>query len=68
MGEKGKAFAKGGCGCLMAFVVIGLLCVLLGGRMHLDIGGAILLFVIGGVIGLIALAIYSKGKRDAERE
>ena len=42
----GKAFAKGGCGCLVAFLVIGILCVAFGGHMHIDPGGAILLFVI----------------------
>jgi len=62
MGEKTEAFTKGGCGCLIAFLVIGLLCVLVGGSVHIDIGGAIALFLIGGVIGLVVLAIYNKGK------
>jgi len=66
MGEKGTALAKGGCGCLIAFVVIGLLVALVGGNVNIDIGGAILLFVVGGIIGLIVLAIYNKGKRDAD--
>lgn len=65
MGEKGNAFAKGGCGCLVGFVVLGLLVALLGGSFHIDLGGAIMLFVIGGVVGLIYLSIYNKGKRDA---
>ncbi|MBN1975034.1 MAG: hypothetical protein JW787_15440 [Sedimentisphaerales bacterium] len=65
MSDKGEAFVKGGCGCLIAFIVIGLSCVLIGGHMHIDIFGAILLFAIGGVIGLIVLAIYNKGKQDA---
>ncbi len=65
MSEKGDAFVKGGCGCIVAFLVIGLSCVLIGGSMHIDIFGAIMLFVIGGVIGLIVLAIYNKGKQDA---
>jgi hypothetical protein len=64
MGEKAEAFAKGGCGCLIAFVVVAAVVVLIGGRAHIDLGGGILLFLIGGVIGLIALAIYNKGKRD----
>ena len=61
VGEKSKAFAKGGCGCIAAFLVIGLLCVLVGGHMRLDLGGAIMLFVIGGVIGLVVHAIYKRG-------
>lgn len=63
----GAAFAKGGCGCLLAFLAIGFLAVLLGGSMHIDIGGAILLFVIGGAIGLVVMTIYNKGQRDRER-
>ncbi len=64
MGEKGSAFAKGGCGCLAAFAAFALVAIVLGGSAHIDIGGAILLFVIGGVIGVIVLAIYNKGKRE----
>jgi hypothetical protein len=64
MEGKGEAFAKGGCGCLIAFVAVGLLVALLGGNVHIDIGGAVMLFVIGGVIGLVVLAIYNKGKND----
>jgi Na+/melibiose symporter-like transporter len=62
--KKSDAFVKGGCGCLIAFILVGLLVVLFGGRMHLDIGGAIILFGIGGVVGLVFLAVYAKGKRD----
>ncbi|MDB2687269.1 hypothetical protein N9Y42_08655 [Mariniblastus sp.] len=64
MGEKTQAFTKGGCGCLIAFLVIGFLTVLVGGRMHIDIGGAIILFVIGGFIGLVVLAIFNNGKNS----
>jgi hypothetical protein len=64
MGEKSTAFAKGGCGCLVAFAALALVTVVLGGRARIDAGGAVLLFVIGGVIGLIALAVYNKGRHD----
>jgi hypothetical protein len=64
MGEKGGAFVKGGLGCLSAFLVLGLLTVLLGGNMRIDAGGACLLLAVGGVIGLIVLAIYNRGRRD----
>ncbi len=66
MGEKGTAFAKGGCGCLVAFAAIALIAVILGGSAHIDAGGAILLFAIGGVLGLIVLAIYNRGRRDVD--
>ena len=65
MADKGEAFLKGGCGCLVAFIVLGLSCALIGGRFHMDLGGAIFLFVIGGIIGLIVLAIYNKGRDDS---
>ena len=65
MSEQGEAFVKGGCGCLIGFVVLGLSCALVGGRFRIDLGGAVMLFVIGGVIGLIVLAIYNKGRDDA---
>ena len=42
-----------------------LIAVATGGEAYLDLGGVILLFVIGGVIGLIVYAIYERGRRDA---
>jgi len=66
MGEKSVAFVKGGCGCLVAFVACALVAVVLGGGVDIDIGGALLLFAIGGVIGLIVLSIYNRGKRDGQ--
>lgn len=68
MSERSKAFTQGGCGCLIAFGVGALLAVIMGGSVHIDPGGAILLFVMGGVIGLVVLSIhkrgYEKGRRD----
>ena len=64
MAEKGSAFVKGGVGCLAAFLVIGLLVAMAGGRVHIDLGGACMLFGIGGLLGLVVLWIYNKG-RDA---
>jgi hypothetical protein len=64
MGEKGSAFLKGGAGCLVAFIVLGLLAVMIGGSFHMDVGGAVLLFIIGGVIGMVVLWIYNKGRND----
>ena len=65
MGEKTNAFAKGGCGCFLLFILFAGIAMLLGGNAHIDLGGAFLLFFIGGILGLIILAIYNKGKRDA---
>lgn len=62
--KKGTAFVKGGLGCIALFVVVALLAVAAGGHAHADAGGLVMLFVIGGVIGLIVLAIYNKGRRD----
>ena len=65
MPEQGKAFAKGSVGCVVLFFVLAFLAVIFGGQAHIDVGGFILLIVIGGIIGLIVNAIYQKGKRDA---
>lgn len=62
MNDKGGAFLKGGCGCLLAFAALALLASIAGGHAHIDLGGAICLFVFGG---LVVLAIYNKGRRDA---
>ena len=32
--------------------------------MHIDLGGAIVLFVGGGILGLTVMAIYNKGARE----
>jgi hypothetical protein len=64
MSEQLEAFGKGGCGCLAAFAVIALLAVLIGGSATINLGGAVILFVIGGVIGLVVLVIYNRGHRN----
>jgi len=68
MGDKTTAFVKGGLGCLGAFIVIGIIVAVVGGSVHLDAGGACCLFAIGGIIGLIVLAIYKSGRRSAGGE
>jgi hypothetical protein len=65
MGEKLQAFGKGGCGCLIAFAILATIGVLVGGHAHIDLGGAICLFVVGGIVGLVVLWIYNKGKHDS---
>ena len=68
MENNGKAFVKGGLGCFAVFIVLALLALLFGGSAHLDAGGVVILFVIGGVIGLIVNWIYQKGRRDSESQ
>lgn len=65
MANEGKAFMKGGAGCIVAFIVLGILAVLFGGTVRLDPVGVVVLLVIGGVIGLVVNWIYQKGRRDA---
>jgi hypothetical protein len=67
VGEQGSAFVKGGLGCLGAFLVIGFIAVVLGGRVRINLGGAICLFVCGGLIGLLVFSIYNKGRNDGGR-
>lgn len=68
MANAGRAFSKGGIGCLVVFFVLALLAVAFGGTANLDIGGVVILFLVGGVIGLIVNWIYQKGKEDAFSE
>ena len=65
MGESGGAFLKGGLGCLAVLIVMGVAAVLLGGNVEVSLGGVILLFLAGGLIGLAAWAISERGGRDA---
>lgn len=64
MANEGKAFVKGGAGCLVVFAGLAVLALLFGGRAHIDLGGFVILLVIGGVIGLVVNWIYQKGRRD----
>ena len=59
------AFWKGGFGCLLVFAGFAIIALLLGGRVHIDFFGAIFLFIIGGIIGLVTSYIYNKGRKDA---
>jgi hypothetical protein len=60
-----SAFLKGGCGCLVVFAALAFIAVLLGGHAHANVGGVVLLFVIGGILGLVVLSIYNKGRKAA---
>lgn len=64
MQGKGEAFFKGGCGCLVAFAVLAVLALMMGGNVHVDAGGACCLFTTGGLIGLLVLWIYNKGRES----
>lgn len=68
MQNKGNAFAKGASGCFIAFLVLALITLVLGGSVNIDFGGAMMLLIIGGIIGLIVNWIYQKGRQDAETE
>ena len=65
MPGSGATFAKGGCGCLLIFLGLGFLAAITGGRVHLDLGGAIFLFIIGGFIALIYRGIFGKKEEEA---
>jgi hypothetical protein len=65
--SKTNAFLKGGGGCLIAFIAIGIFVMLFnelfGSRVNwnVDLTGAVVLFLIGGVLGLYTRWIYKKG-------
>ena len=66
MGERSEYFVKGGLGCLCSFVALGFLAAAVGGTFHLDAGGALVLVGIGGILGLLYLAILKRGRRQAQ--
>jgi len=68
MNNKGSAFLKGGAGCFVVFIVLALLALLMGGSVRMDLGGVVLLFLIGGLIGLAVNWVYQKGRRDSSNE
>lgn len=61
----GKAFIVGGLVALAACGAVAVLVMMAGGRAWATGGGAVLLFVVGGVAGLTVRAVYDKGRRDA---
>jgi hypothetical protein len=65
---KSSAFLKGGLGCLGLFLVVGLIFLIAGGHVYIDLGGAICLFVVGGVLGLLIFAIWRRGYLAGRRE
>ncbi len=65
---KGAAFLKGGGGCLLTFFVIGFLCLLVGGTVHIDPGGFLCLFVFGGIFGLVVYGIYQRGVQQGSQQ
>ena|GEM_PF-188277 len=58
---KTEAFFEGGCGCFVLIAVLGILTLLLGGRVYADLLGLAVCFLIGGCLGLLARWIYKKG-------
>jgi hypothetical protein len=68
MPGKGKAFLKGGIGCLVIFAILAIIVVAADGSAELNAGGAVVLLFLGGVIGLLINWIYQKGRRDASRD
>ena len=61
-----QAFFKGGVGCLVVFFLLALVASLLGGSATLDCGGSVLLFGLGGVLGVAVYLVYDKGRRDEQ--
>ncbi len=59
-----KAFFLGGLALVAAFVAVALIAVAVGGHATLDVCGAIGLFAVGGVLGVIVRTAYVKGRKS----
>ena len=71
--RKAKSFAAGGGIALILFLGMSFLAIVFNGDVELDFGGAVLLFLFGGLFGLGARLIYWKGydaalSEDSEEE
>lgn len=60
MSQRSQAFVKGGCGCLLAFAAMAAVAVVFGGRARINCGGMAMLFIIGGIMGLLGYAVFRK--------
>ena len=60
------AFVKGGLWAWGVFLGLAFLAAIFGGTSHADFGGFVILFILGGIIGLIVRAIYKKGREDGK--
>lgn len=60
-----QAFIWGGLSTVVIFSVLVVISLAVGGVAHVEFGGLLLLFALGGVIGIIVRAIYNKGTRGA---
>ena len=61
---KGLAFLEGGFDCLGVALALGLFSAMVGGTLYFDVSGLFLLFIIGGVTGLIVWAVYNRIRRN----
>lgn len=60
MSDRSTTFVKGGCGCILVFFGLGLLALLVGGRVRIGPLGLTLLFAIGGAGALLIAALTRK--------
>lgn len=63
--RKRSAFVVGGFAALAVFVFLACTAMITGGNAHIDAGGAMILFLFGGFVGLGLRWIYLRGRRDA---
>jgi hypothetical protein len=61
-------FFRGGVILLVAFGIIALVVLLVGGFVFATLGGLALLFLIGGLVGLVVRFIFPKRGKDARRD
>lgn len=66
--RKRSAILAGGVAFLLLFVFLACCAVMMGGQAKADLGGVLVVFLIGGLFGLAARWIYLRGVADAYEE
>jgi hypothetical protein len=66
MSDALSAFAKGGCGCLAAALLGGVVIATIGGSFRMDLGGAVIVGLFGGGLGFALHSAHERGRRAGQ--
>ena len=61
------AFTRGGLVALIAFLLLAVFTVLIGGSVRMNLGGVLVVFILGGCGGLLVRYVFMKGYRKGKK-